>query len=149
MNNITEDKYFEERVDEQIKYYNSKSTLNKKYYNFLKAAQIVLSLVIPLLSGFVSPATNYLKYVIGGVGFIVALITGLLNLFKYKDKWTEYRSITETLKREKFLFLAKAGMYNSEQAFDKFVQRIEELISKENTAWAQYIDESTTDQQQS
>jgi hypothetical protein len=41
----------------------------------------------------------------------VAAIAGLITLIKFQENWTEYRTVSETLKFEKFLFLSKAGPY--------------------------------------
>ena len=69
-----------------------------------------------------------------------AILTGLSVLLKFQEKWTEYRTTSEILKHEKFLFITKAGSYgNEEESFKLFVRRIENLISKENSAWSQYI----------
>lgn len=147
MEKMNEDEYMKLRVDDSISWYDAKSTVSKHYYNRAKAAQIVLSLIVPLLSGFANDHP-VLNYIIGIIGFAVAIITGMLNLFKYQDKWTQYRTFAESLKREKFLFLTKAGIYNVEPAFDKLVARIEELIAKENNTWSQYIDEAKSKEKQ-
>jgi hypothetical protein len=36
--------------------------------------------------------------------------------------------------------VTKTDPYNGEQAFQLLVQRVEGLISKENTNWSQYMD---------
>ena len=49
-----------------------------------------------------------------------------------------YRTICETLRHEKYLFLTKTRPYNSNDAFNKLVEKIEGLISKENSQWSHF-----------
>ena len=60
---------------------------------------------------------------------------------KFQEKWSEYRTTSETLKHEKYLYETKSGPYDNERTdnFKSFVVRIENLISKENSSWSQYI----------
>ena len=136
---MNEKEYLEQRVDDQINWYDKKSATNKKFHNYLKFSEIILALSIPLLAGFVTYETDYIKYLIGVLGFLVAGIAGVMNQFQFKDKWTEYRTVSESLKQEKYLFQTKTAYYNSENSFDNFVERVENLISKENTNWVQNI----------
>jgi hypothetical protein len=43
------------------------------------------------------------------------------------------------LKHEKYLYLTKTEPYDGEDAFNELVKRVEDMISKENTRWSQYI----------
>ena len=54
-----------------------------------------------------------------------------------KGSWIEYRATAESLRKEKFLFLAQTEPYDKDDAFDLLVQRVEALLSNKNTDWAQ------------
>jgi hypothetical protein len=54
-----------------------------------------------------------------------------------KGSWIEYPATTESLRKEKFLFLAQTEPYDKDDVCDLLVQRVEALLSKENTDWAQ------------
>ena len=54
-----------------------------------------------------------------------------------KRSWIEYRATAESLRKEKFLFLAQTEPYDKDDAFDLLVQRVENLLSNKNTDWAQ------------
>jgi hypothetical protein len=41
------------------------------------------------------------------------------------------------LRKEKFLFLTQTDPYDKDNAFHLLVQRVEGLLSKENTVWTQ------------
>jgi uncharacterized protein DUF4231 len=62
---------------------------------------------------------------------------GLQQLNQYQANWISYRSTSEALKHEKFLFLATAGPYAV--ALDPRVllaERVESLVSQEHAKWA-------------
>src|SRR5690606_22203920 len=92
--------------------------------------------LVPVLVGF---ADDYaaVGIIVGVLGAIVVVLASLLSLGKYQENWIEYRTACESLKHEKFLFLTAAEPYQGEDRFSLFVQRVEGLISKENSAWAQ------------
>jgi|TARA_B110000037_G_scaffold137421_1_gene155579 hypothetical protein len=137
---MTEEEYIKERVDDQIDWYGKKSATNKNYHLWTKGLVIVFAALIPFAAGFISEKTIWLNYVIAVLGVLTAIFTGLSALLKFQEKWNEYRTTSETLKHEKYLFRTEAGPYDGEsEPFKFFVSRIENLISKENSAWSQYI----------
>jgi hypothetical protein len=136
---MTSDEYINQRVDNQILWYDNKSATNKKWFIFLKIAEILLALSIPFLGNFITTENAELKYLISFVGVCIAAIAGLLALLKLQENWIEYRTTAETLKHEKYLYLTNSGTYVEENNFERFVERFENLISKENSNWAQYI----------
>ncbi|HEY3129303.1 MAG TPA: DUF4231 domain-containing protein, partial [Acidobacteriota bacterium] len=78
-----------------------------------------------------------IKIAIGGLGVVVAVIASLLGLLHFQEHWLEYRATAESLKKEKFLFLTQTEPYDKNDAFHLLVQRVEALLSKENTGWIQ------------
>ncbi len=133
------DEYFKQRLQDQIEWYDRKSLWNQKYFKRLRTSEIICAGAIPLLSGFLMPETLYLKIIVGVLGLVISVIAGVLSVFKFQENWIEYRATSEMLKHEKYLFLAEASPYNVRDAFLLLVARVESLISKENSNWAQYI----------
>ena len=74
----------------------------------------------------------------------IAIIAATLGLYRFQEHWIEYRTTCESLKKEKFLFLTGSEPYSSDPAtkIQLLVRRVETLISKENTDWAQYMTQS-------
>ena len=142
---MTDQEYIERRVDDQIEWYGRKSARNRYWYNTLKVLEILLALLIPLFAGLVTEETGYFKYLIGILGFLVAAITGVISLFKFHEKWTQYRIMAERLKQERYLYLTKAGIYGGDQAYSRFVERVEGQLSKENMDWVGYMKEEGED----
>jgi hypothetical protein len=57
-------------------------------------------------------------------------------LNQFQASWIAYRSTCEALKHEKFLYLAQAGPYESnEKAIALLAERIEGLVSQEHAKW--------------
>ena len=145
-NRISQDDYFKDRLDNQIDWYDRKSIQSQKWFKRLQVIVIVSSATIPFLSGYMDETTLYLKIVVGLLGLVIAAITAVLGLYQFQENWLEYRTTCETLRHEKYLFLAKSSPYNEEEPFLLLVERIEGLISKENTSWQNYMKKSSTDE---
>ncbi|MCP4762714.1 MAG: DUF4231 domain-containing protein, partial [archaeon] len=68
-------------------------------------------------------------------GGAIALKSGALSLYKFKDNWIKYRTTSESLKHEKYLYLTKTHPYHKADAFNLLVKNSEYLISEENSQW--------------
>lgn len=142
---MTDSEYIEQRLDDQIKWYSKKSTSYKKRHMFIEIAIIISSATIPILTllhyYFNSSAFFLFRdsdLMIALLGFFTSVIAGYSKLNKLQENWLNYREISETLKHEKFLYLACAGPYsNCENAFSLLVERCENIISHENLNWTQ------------
>jgi hypothetical protein len=136
---ISEAEYVEQRLDHQIKWYSKKSGTNQTWYKRLRLAEIVFASAIPLLAGY-TQVTEFAKGVglaMGIIGLIVAVLAGVISLYRFQENWNEYRSSAESLKQEKYLYLARVEPYNGDQPFELLVQRVEALLKSETTGWAQ------------
>ena len=133
---ISPEEYVEQRINDQIGWYDRKSTTNQRWFKRLRFAEIVAAAAIPFLSGFADNSFP-IKIAIGALGVFVAVIASLLGLLQLQVHWIEYRATAESLRREKFLFLTQTAPYDMDDAFHLFVQRVEALLTKENTEWAQ------------
>ena len=136
---INQESYLIKRLQDQINWYEKKSMYNHKWYNRLQVIAIMASASIPFISGYIMNDLMILKIAVGLLGLIVAVITAILWLYKFQENWIQYRTTCESLKHEKFLFLTKSAPYDQDKAFNLLVGRVESLISKENTAWNNYM----------
>ena len=138
---MNEEEYLKNRLDDQINWYDRKSIKNQKYFKLLQLILIISAAAIPLLSGYIRPKemSVYLPYIIGVLGFLVAIITAILSLYKFQENWTAYRTTCESLRHEKYLYATKTNPYHGKNAFNLLVQRVEMLISKENSSWAEVM----------
>jgi hypothetical protein len=133
---ISPEEYVEQRINDQIGWYDRRSIKNKRWFQRLRFAEIVVAATIPFLSGFADKSLA-IKIAIGALGVFVAVIASLLGLLQLQVHWIEYRATAESLRKEKFLFLTQTDPYNKDDAFHLLVQRVEALLSKENTDWVQ------------
>jgi hypothetical protein len=125
------------RLDDQIAWYDKKSSLNQRRFKILKISQIVAGALIPFTSSVGAPS-----YVAGGFGVLIVIFEGLQSLSQYQHSWISYRTTCEQLTHEKYLWLAKAGPYATAANSDALLaERVEALMSSEITSW------STTTQQ--
>jgi len=128
--------YLKSRVEDQISWYDKKSQWNQKLFKMLQATIIISASLIPLLIGY--STHGLIKFAIGFLGSLTAILSGILSLFRFKEHWTEYRTTSETLKHEKYLYLTGKGPYAVDDPFSILVERTETLISRENTKWYEW-----------
>ena len=128
----------EDRLDEQIDWYDRRSQRAQRRYKTLKLAQVVIAALIPLASAFPIPGAQF-KWMTAVLGLLVLIIEAVQQLNQDQQNWIAYRSTCEALKHEKYLHLAAAGPYanqeNTEQRFRLLADRIEGLISQEHAKW--------------
>ena len=138
MNHLNTDEYFRERLDDQINWYDKKSTSNQNKYKILKVIDIVVAAAIPVIGYFTTSELMFKKFA-GVMSAVIIIISGIQMLFRFQENWVKYRTTSESLKREKYLFLTRSKPYNIEEPFHILVANVENLLSKENTNWSKYI----------
>jgi Protein of unknown function (DUF4231) len=121
-----------ERLEDQLAWYDAKAGHHRRWYQWLKVAQIVVAAAIPAVA-----AAGASVGVAGGLGALVVVLEGLQQLFQFQQNWIGYRGTAEALKHEKFLYLAGAGPYAGSDSPDRLLaERVEGLVSQEHAAWA-------------
>jgi hypothetical protein len=132
---LSEDDYLAQRVDNQIAWYDARSSSAKRGYYWCRCVEIIGAAFIPFAAGFLTCG----KLVTALLGVIVAVAATFTSLFQFQQKWIEYRTTAESLKKERIHFLTRTAPYDGDDAYEALVQRFETLVSKENTNWAQYM----------
>lgn len=137
-------KYLQERYDYQIGWYDRKSEWNHKAYQIFQWVMIILASMTPVL---ILIGEEWSKWFSAGVAVLVAIAAGGLKAFKYEENWINYRTTCETLRKEINYFNAGIKGYNQKNSAEKyshFVDRIESLISRENTLWITAVEKENT-----
>lgn len=137
---MTPEEYLEQRLDDQIRWYDAKSGSAQRWFKGLRAAEIVFAAAIPVLASFVE-GNALIGPLMGVLGALVVVLAGILSLQQYQERWVEYRATAESLKHEKYLYLTSTDPYAGPDAFPLLVQRVEALISKEHSGWSGYTRE--------
>ena len=121
-----------ERLETQIKWYGSHARSNKRWYMRIKLVQIVSAAVIPVIA-----AADLAVWIAGALGALVVVLESVQQLFQFHSNWTSYRSTAESLKHEKFLYVAGAGAYaTAKDPAALLAERVEGRVSQEHAAWA-------------
>ena len=130
-----------DRLDDQARWYGRKSKRAQRIYKGFKIVEIIAAALIPFLTG---RTFEHKDMVVGGLGVLITILEGILQLNQYQQVWTTYRATSEALTHEKFLFLALAGPYASAGATAPVVlaERIEAIMTQENTKWVSLQDQS-------
>lgn len=124
-------KYLKERYEDQVNWYDKKAIWNQKVYRRFQLIIIILSAITPVLVAI--KETRWPAVVISA---LVAIGIAVLKTFKFQENWINYRTTCETLKKEIYLYKARIGDYKAtEESKNLFVERVESLISRENTMW--------------
>ena len=144
---MSPDEYIKSRLDDQIDWYSRRSQSNQRWFKGLRIIEIVFASTIPFLVSQITTDTPLLRIIVGGMAVCIAVVSGLVSLYKFHENWIEYRTTAETLKHEKYLFLSKASPYDNETGFHALVARVESLISKENTNWSRTLREKPKEKQ--
>lgn len=128
----------QDRLEDQIGWYDRKSQTARRRYKILKLAQMIIAGLIPLVAVFPVPEPQS-KWTTAVLGLLVLIIEAVQQLNQDQQNWIAYRSACEALKHEKFLHLASAGPYanaeNREKRHALLADRIEGLISQEHAKW--------------
>jgi hypothetical protein len=123
------------RLEEQLEWYDRKSSHCQRCYKGLKFFQIALAIAIPAFNLLPS---DLAKWISAASGVAIALLEAVQQMNQYSRLWITYRSTAERLQREKFLFLSAAGPYRKLTPPEQLVQlaeRVEELVSAEHAGW--------------
>lgn len=136
------DKYLNERYENEVNWYDKKSIRNKRISYVLRVLMIVLSSIVPIIAAlqFVNRDLTYLTIVVSAV---VAISTGIMGYGKFEELWQSYRTTCETLRKEFNYYNCRCGEYYQVADPERlFVERIESMISRENTEWVATIKDS-------
>jgi Protein of unknown function (DUF4231) len=131
-----------DRLEDQINWYDAKSSKFQKTYKRIKAIEIIAAALIPFLSALhLSGDNSHLPITLGTItallGVLITILEGILQLNQYQQTWVTYRATCEAMRHEKFTYIAKAGVYAA--AADPralLAERIETIGSQENSKWA-------------
>jgi len=118
------------RLEEQIAWYDGHSAANQQRYKLCKYTEILAAAAIPACA-----AIGTDSWVPAVLGALILLLEGIQHLNQYHQNWIAYRSTAEALKHEKYLYLAAAAQYASDDRMQRLAIRIEGLVSQENAQW--------------
>ncbi|KAA3615383.1 MAG: DUF4231 domain-containing protein [Calditrichaeota bacterium] len=136
--------YLDNRLVNQMDWYDKKSMQAQAKHKSLRRIEIFAAASIPFLAGFVNVKFNSIpvfQIVVGLLGVIIAVVSGLIALNKYQEVWVKYRTTAESLKHHLHLFQTKTAPYagKEDERFSRLVENVELLVSEENSDWKGYV----------
>jgi hypothetical protein len=121
-----------ERLEDQLGWYDRKSVDAQKAYKRVKLSQLIVGATVPVVAGLqVTPAVT------ATLAAFVVVAEGAQQLYQWQTNWVLYRSTAESLKHEKYLYLAGAGPYSDDDRHRVLAERLEGLVSQEHAKWTE------------
>ena len=127
------------RLDDQIRWYDRKTLDAQRAYKLLRSAQIIVAALVPVTALIFRDQA----IIPGLLGAVILILSGFQELGAYQRNWIKYRTTCETLRHEKYVYLGRAGPYDGldeEDARKELVNRVEALVSEEQTQWSTYME---------
>ncbi len=131
MSPMTEQEYVEQRLDDQIAWFDRKSGANQSRFKLLRFLEIVAAAAVPTL---VVVEQEVLTAVAGA---LVVVISGALALYKFDENWSSYRSTWSALMREKMLHQTGVDPYDDKGRYELLVRRVEGILAEESRGWTE------------
>ncbi len=118
------------RLEDELAWYEKKSAQCKRWYMRLRISSMLAAAGIPITSSLAY------SYVTSVLGVVIVIVEGIQQLNGFHENWIRYRATAESLKHEKYLFLAGAGPYRvAAEARQLLAERVEERVSTEHSVW--------------
>lgn len=131
--------YIENRVLDQIDWYNGKSAQNQVRFKRLMLLSIILSAFIPILTLLSDiPCSILIKLLITSISSAVTAISAIISLYHFQELWVQYRSNCEILQSILHRYLTKTGEFRNsteDDALNLLVMSCEEYMTKEFQTW--------------
>lgn len=127
-----------DRLEFLIDWYNRAATRARISYITLKVVQLLLAAAVPLTSSLDVNRTT-----VGVLGGAVVVMEGVQQLLRPHDNWLRYRTTTEALLREKYLWASHAVDYaTAHDPSALLAQRTEDLVGREGAQWVRLQSDS-------
>ena len=138
---LSPEQYIEERLNDQLRYYDRTATRAKKRYLQSRLVSVIAAALVPVLINVKFPFSDY---VTTALSVLVVLIVSLESVFHFREQWVNSRSTSEALRKEYFQFTSSEGPYaafggDGDAAFRHFVGRAESMIEVENLSTLQVM----------
>jgi hypothetical protein len=122
----------EQLLVKRFRWYSRQATLTRLGHLGLGLAQLTAALVIAVSIAFSAP-----RWLAPALGAGIAFLEGARALFRVQDSYLAYRAAAEELRNEAWLFAQRAGLYaNASTPQALLAERVVDISSRENTAWA-------------
>jgi len=127
--------YLETDLAEQREWYSARASKHKAYAQRMGLAVIAGGGLVTLVSAIKPLGPDVAAMIAAVLGFLIALVQGIMRIWRYDETWVEYRKASERMKREQRLYVNACGPYadtaDEDERFKAFVMAIEQVIAEE------------------
>ena len=127
-----------DRLEDQLGWYDRQGVAAQQAYKRIKLAQLAVGATVPVVAALQAPAA-----VTAILAAVVVVAEGVQQLYQWQTNWVLYRATAEALKHEKFLYLAAAGPYSTDDRRRVLAERLEGLVSQEHARWTEARERDT------
>ncbi|MEU4195744.1 DUF4231 domain-containing protein [Kribbella sp. NPDC026611] len=121
----------EQLISLRFRWYNRQANYSRIAYSTLGSIQLLAALFIAISLAIQAP--TWFAPVLGGV---IALAEGIRTLFGFKDSYPTYRRTAEDLRNEAWLYVQRAGRYETtDDASRLLAERVVEISHTETADW--------------
>jgi hypothetical protein len=124
-----------DRLNWSVQWHTLANRQAMRWYTSLKAIQILAAAAIPVLTA-TSGSSSTTRGLIAGLGALIVVLEGIQQLKKYAQNGLLWAQGKEALKREYFLYGAKAAPYDQADPQTILASRVEQIIGREVAKWS-------------
>lgn len=124
--------FVKNRYEDQLRWYDRKAVACKRNHDVLQAITVACSVLAPIL---VLALDSGWKLLPAATAATVSVSVGIMAVFRIREKWINYRTTSESMRSEYWLYKTGSGPYAHEDGQHAFVERIERLLAGETRAW--------------
>ena len=133
------DDYFKQDLGGQRDWYDRRAAQHKRYANRLGLTVIACGALTTFMAALKSigwPVLDTLSDIcVALLGVSVALVQGILRIWRYDETWVEYRIASERMLRERRLFINAVGPYaaiaDEGAGLRHFIEAVEQIVAEE------------------
>jgi NAD(P)H-nitrite reductase large subunit len=140
------------RIEKEINFYTKGANRSKCRHRWFSVLAIITAAIVPVLAATSKSiiCDDWRNLIIGILGAMATVFSGLLGIYKDREKRLKYRIAANDLSEQKHLYLTRTEPYkinkgteeekeeDEKEAFERFVKESEKIIKKEQSSWAQY-----------
>lgn len=138
-------KYIDQRVKEQISYYDNRTIKYKRLHFILIFGSSALSSICPLmvfLGSQFSQLQTFFSILAAIMSATVAIMLTLDKFGKYQELYIQFRRTGENLKQQLYLYKLSTSEYSNENRDSLFVQTCENIINSEVIGSSQLVEKT-------
>ncbi len=126
--------YMKTRVEQYQEWYDGKAGRYKRLYLWGRIVAVIVSTLVPVVVNIDFTGS---ELVVSALGLVAAVLVALEGVLHHREQWENYRTAEQSLGHERIQYLAGVGPYGGlrpDQAYTRFVERVESTIRAENVA---------------